>query len=85
MNKLFLVLIIFLIIFIYLNLSNKKEGYDNLDYSRVYPGLFAYQQNYLESCGYSPSFYRDYWYIPAHEYLDFWMNGKIPNQNCLGN
>lgn len=55
--------IFFLILMYYL--TKKHEGFMDLDYSRVYPGIFA--SDNLR--------YGSYWYIPAHEYLDAWMNG----------
>lgn len=60
-----------------------------IDYSRVYPGTFSYRygygppyqpfekqpfNNYSGNIRYSPG-YRDYWYIPAHEALNAWING----------
>jgi hypothetical protein len=71
-----------------------------LDYSRVYPGTFSYKYGYgtyyrpynnkLHNNNIIPynkrynAGYRDYHYIPAHEYLNNWMNGNkgIPD-SCI--
>lgn len=51
------------------------------NFTRMYPGIFSVQ--WPGNIRYNPS-YRDYWYIPAHEYLDYWFNGPgyryLPNE-----
>lgn len=63
------------IIAIYLVTRSLESFNPYLDYSRVYPGLFSWRYPFNASTRY----YGDYWYIPVHEYMDFWMNGAIPS------
>ena len=75
-------------------LSNKKVKHFNpyYDYTRAYPAFQAYKPGfgpyYEEDIGlgvgnirYNPG-YRDYYYIPAHYYMDNWMNG-IPREEAV--
>lgn len=66
---------------------------DMIDNTRVYPGLFAYQKGFSSYShpytslpfpnnmnGYHAK-RTDYWYIPAHESLNSWINGYSGTQN----
>jgi hypothetical protein len=54
---------------------------NNLQAMRVHPGLMT--GSMPPSIRYQPP-YRQYWYIPAHEYMDLWQNGYreryVPNE-----
>ena len=54
------------------------------DYNRAYPETFAFKPGYGQyypplnfgrNNRYNPG-YSDYWYIPAHQYMNRWMNGS---------
>jgi len=61
------------------------------DYTRAYPSNFAFMPGYNyyypyinhgRNIRYNAG-YRDYWYIPAHSYMDNWMNGVFPRSQCI--
>ncbi len=86
-----LILILLIVTFFVLNPKNSIETFDpnmyyNLDYSRVYPSLYAYSYKtpgrFFDSLdnpndAFNPSVNRnsDYSYIAMHEYLQNQMNG----------
>ena len=93
-----LIFIFLLILVIYsLTRHQKYETFDPINYSRAYPGTFSYRYGYgpyyykfydpvpIGTGSFIPK-YGDYWYIPAHQYLNRWINGpagiEIPN-SCL--
>jgi hypothetical protein len=85
------IIVIIAIIYIALHRSNKMDSFTEgfnpwIDYSRAYPGTFSYKYgygpyyrsfltSYPGNIRYYPG-YSDYWYIPAHEYLNNWINGS---------
>jgi len=82
-----------LIIIIVWKLTKKtKEGFGSYyDYTRAYPSDFAFRPGYNYYYPYLDhgrnirynAGYRDYWYIPAHAYMDNWMNGVAPESQCI--
>ena len=91
---LFYFVIVFIIVCLLFGKNNKIKEHFNpyLDYTRAYPGTFAYKPGYgpyydpnieigYGNIRYNPG-YRDYWYIPVHNYMDKWMNG-IPREVAL--
>lgn len=91
-----IVLLMFAVVFIIFNwfisatrnVLNDTEYFNPVyDYSRVYPGTFAYRNGYGSFNGLnrlSPSSWPgninvrrngDYWYVPAYQYLNTWVNG----------
>jgi hypothetical protein len=85
-NIAFYMMIIIFICYIFLSSDRLIEHFNPyFDYSRAYPGTFAFQPGF-GYYRYNPG-YRDYWYISAHDHMDNWMNG-IPrevalNTNCV--
>lgn len=103
----FLLFVIFVIVYLLFKDDNKiKESFNPYyDYTRTSMGTFAFKPGYGQyyppyispgtgNIRYNPG-YRDYWYIPAHYYMDNWMNGisrevalsnmSLPNTEISGN
>jgi len=91
---LIIVLIVLILFAFYLSkkASSSIEHFGSYyDYTRAYPSDFAFRPGYDyyypyidhgRNIRYDAGF-RDYWYIPAHAYMDNWMNGVVPSSQCV--
>lgn len=54
-----------------------------MDYAPYNKSFYMFPDGYYKPSASAPNYryypgYRDYWYIPKHEYLKSWMNGPDP-------
>lgn len=64
----------------------------NTDYMPYNKSYYMYPDGYYKPSASAPNYryypgYRDYWYIPMHEYLKSWMGSRdeapLQNPNCI--